>query len=92
MPNRSTRLVAFERHRRIAELLRDRGTVRASELIRLFGVTDETIRRDLSQLADLGLLHRAHSGAVAAPIRSDDDRPLRARSPRSAISWSSSTR
>jgi DeoR family fructose operon transcriptional repressor len=57
--------VAPERRRRIAELVHDRGSVRASELIELFGVTDETIRRDLTQLADEGVVRRAHGGAFA---------------------------
>lgn len=71
MAKQSVRLVAFERQRRIADLVRDRGSVRASELIHLFGVTDETIRRDLSRLADLGVLHRAYGGAIAAPTRAE---------------------
>lgn len=58
-------LVAPERRRRIANLVRDRGSVRARELIDLFGVTDETIRRDLMLLEDLGVLRRAHGGALA---------------------------
>ena len=73
MPKRLVGLVPFERQRRIAELVRDRGSVRASELIDLFGVTDETIRRDLSRLADLGVLHRAHGGAVATPTRAESN-------------------
>jgi DeoR family transcriptional regulator, fructose operon transcriptional repressor len=67
----SPRLVAFERRDRIADLVRDRGSVRASELTDLFGVTDETIRRDLARLADQGVLRRAHGGAVATPTRAE---------------------
>jgi DeoR family fructose operon transcriptional repressor len=67
----SQRLVAFERRDRIADLVRDRGSVRASELTDLFGVTDETIRRDLAHLADQGVLRRAHGGAVATPTRAE---------------------
>lgn len=50
----------------IADLVQERGSVRGSELVDLFGVTDETVRRDLSRLAKLGVVHRAHGGAVAA--------------------------
>lgn len=50
----------------IADLVRERGSVRGSELVDLLGVTDETVRRDLSRLAQLGLVRRAHGGAVAA--------------------------
>ena len=48
---RSTRSHASERQKRIASLVRERGSVRASELTDLFGVTDETIRRDLAKFA-----------------------------------------
>lgn len=54
---------AFERRQRIAELVSFHGTVRASELILLFGVADETIRRDLDRLARDGVLRRTHGGA-----------------------------
>jgi DeoR/GlpR family transcriptional regulator of sugar metabolism len=70
-PEAAPRLVAFERRDRIADLIRDRGSVRASELTDLFGVTDETIRRDLARLADQGVLRRAHGGAVATPTRAE---------------------
>jgi len=55
----------------IADLVRERGSVRGSELVDLLGVTDETVRRDLARLAQLGLVRRAHGGAVAA--RSGDE-------------------
>lgn len=78
MARRPIGLVAPERRRRIVELVRDRGSVRASELMALFGVTDETIRRDLAQLADLGALRRAHGGAIA-PAHAESDFALRLR-------------
>jgi DeoR family fructose operon transcriptional repressor len=78
MGRRPIGLVAPERRRRIVELVRDRGSVRASELMDLFGVTDETIRRDLAQLADLGALRRAHGGAIA-PTHAESDFSLRLR-------------
>jgi DeoR family fructose operon transcriptional repressor len=71
---RSQNLVALERQNRIEQLVGSRGSVRASELVALFGVTDETIRRDLSRLADMGVLRRAHGGAVAAlPTRAESN-------------------
>lgn len=56
----------FERRRQIAELVILHGTVRVGELIQLFGVADETIRRDLDRLSKDGILTRTHGGAVAA--------------------------
>ncbi len=50
----------------IADLVRQQGSVRARELVAVLGVTDETIRRDLSRLVQLGVVRRAHGGAVAA--------------------------
>ncbi|HEU4355080.1 MAG TPA: DeoR/GlpR family DNA-binding transcription regulator [Actinomycetota bacterium] len=53
-----------ERRRRILELLRERGAVRASELVAELGVSEITIRRDLDSLARGGLLERSHGGAT----------------------------
>jgi DeoR/GlpR family transcriptional regulator of sugar metabolism len=58
-------VLAPERQRQIRELLRERGSVHAGELAGIFGVTHETIRRDLARLEEAGLLTRAHGGAVA---------------------------
>lgn len=69
MSTQSPRSFAPDRRRRIAELVREHGSVRASELIDVFGVTDETIRRDLKHLAEVGIVLRAHGGAVAAAAR-----------------------
>jgi DeoR family transcriptional regulator, fructose operon transcriptional repressor len=52
-----------ERRRRILQLLRERGAVRASELATELGVSDVTVRRDLQALARRGLLERSHGGA-----------------------------
>jgi DeoR family fructose operon transcriptional repressor len=55
-----------DRQRQILELVRERGSVRIGELSALFGVTDETIRRDLLRLDGLGVLQKSHGGAVLA--------------------------
>jgi DeoR/GlpR family transcriptional regulator of sugar metabolism len=54
-----------DRRQAIADIVRERGSVRGSELVDLLGVTDETIRRDLSRLEEQGLVRRAHGGAIA---------------------------
>jgi DeoR family fructose operon transcriptional repressor len=59
-------VLAPERQRLIMELLRERGSVHARQLANHFGVTHETIRRDLNSLSEAGVLTRAHGGAVAA--------------------------
>jgi DeoR/GlpR family transcriptional regulator of sugar metabolism len=58
-------LLTVERHRRIVEAVSRKSSQRVSELAGQFGVTEETIRRDLERLQDQGYLVRSHGGAVA---------------------------
>jgi DeoR family fructose operon transcriptional repressor len=55
-----------ERHRRILELITERRAVRVSALSELLGVSEVTIRRDLEELEQRGLLERTHGGAISA--------------------------
>jgi len=48
----------------ILEIARIEGRVMVEDLARRFGVTVQTIRRDLSELADEGRLERVHGGAI----------------------------
>lgn len=50
------------------------GSVEVSDLAKRFGVTTETIRRDLSELQSIGQLRRVHGGAV--PIERVNHEPL----------------
>lgn len=52
------------RHHAIIEALRRDGRVLASELAQRLEVSDDTIRRDLGELAEAGLLQRVHGGAL----------------------------
>lgn len=52
------------RQERILDELRRSGSVRVSELSMLLGVAELTVRRDISSLADRGLLTRVHGGAT----------------------------
>ena len=58
-----------ERRQNIIEDLRLRGKVVATELSQRYGVSEDTIRRDLRDLAAAGLLKRVHGGAL--PISPD---------------------
>ena len=62
----SSRMISAERLNRILALLQDSKTVSVSELSRLFAVSTNTIRRDLQQLAESGVVIRTHGGAVLA--------------------------
>jgi DeoR/GlpR family transcriptional regulator of sugar metabolism len=56
----------YDRHQCILRELEEKGSVRVSELTQRFGVSIETIRRDLEYLEERGLLRRVHGGAVTA--------------------------
>jgi DeoR family glycerol-3-phosphate regulon repressor len=57
-------MVSNFRQREILELARKEGQVTVDGLAGLYDVTVQTIRRDLSDLADSGRLDRVHGGAV----------------------------
>jgi DeoR/GlpR family transcriptional regulator of sugar metabolism len=59
-----TMLVA-ERQRKIVDIVNERSSIRVTELSNIFGVTEETIRRDLEKLEKENLLRRSHGGAVS---------------------------
>lgn len=57
-------MLPIERQQRIINEININGRVIVSELVTLCQVSQETIRRDLSQLEKRGLLKRSHGGAV----------------------------
>lgn len=69
--------MADERRACILRLLAEGGQVRSRELVREFGVTDETIRTDLEQMAQAGLLRRVRGGAVYTPPGGGEDDAVR---------------
>ncbi|MBE3638347.1 DeoR/GlpR family DNA-binding transcription regulator [Mangrovicoccus algicola] len=52
------------RHPQILEIARREGKVTVEDLVERLGVTPQTIRRDLNDLAGTGQLERVHGGAV----------------------------
>ncbi len=60
-------MLARQRQAFIIERVREDGGVRVADLVRLLGVSDMTIRRDLEILHDRGLLEKVHGGATALP-------------------------
>ncbi|WP_078544518.1 DeoR/GlpR family DNA-binding transcription regulator [Litchfieldia alkalitelluris] len=58
-------MLVAERHQKIVEIVNEKLSVRVSELSQIFGVTEETIRRDLEKLEKENLLQRSHGGAVS---------------------------
>ena len=59
-----TGMYAVERQQAIAELVAQRGRLSVNELADRYGVTTETVRRDLDVLERAALLKRVHGGAV----------------------------
>jgi DeoR family fructose operon transcriptional repressor len=55
-----------ERQQAIAALVAERGRVAVTAVAEEFGVTTETVRRDLAVLERSGVLRRVHGGAVPA--------------------------
>ena len=53
-----------ERQQRIVELLEQDGRVQVRDLAKRCGVTDMTVRRDLDDLEQAGVLLRVHGGAI----------------------------
>jgi DeoR/GlpR family transcriptional regulator of sugar metabolism len=58
-------MLVAERHEKIIDLVNEKGSIRVSELSKVFNVTEETIRRDLEKLESEGKLQRSHGGAVS---------------------------
>ena len=63
-------MLTEQRRRQILDMLKRDGRAVAGELARLWGVSEDTIRRDMRDMASAGLLKRVHGGAlpVAAPL------------------------
>ncbi|MEV7430762.1 MULTISPECIES: DeoR/GlpR family DNA-binding transcription regulator [unclassified Nocardioides] len=59
-------MLAAQRKDRILATLRAEGRVVAKELAAAWDLSEDTVRRDLRELAAEGLLHRVHGGALPA--------------------------
>jgi DeoR family transcriptional regulator, fructose operon transcriptional repressor len=58
------KMYSIERESEILKTLEHNGRVQVDELAALFKASRETIRRDLSEMEEKGLLKRTHGGAV----------------------------
>lgn len=58
-------MISSQRQHLILSRLRTRGAVRITALSKELGVSAMTIRRDIADLSDKGLLKRVHGGAVS---------------------------
>lgn len=77
-----------ERQNAILKTLRSVGEVEVDGLAREWGVTTQTVRRDLSELCDAGLALRTHGGArrmIATSAMAYEDRRLRETQAKSSV-------
>lgn len=59
-------MLTTHRKQQILDLLKQNGQVIAKEVSRAMGLSEDTIRRDLREMAQDGLLQRVHGGALPA--------------------------
>src|SRR3712207_8422598 len=71
MENRAD--IPERRQQRIAELVRESGSVTVAALEREFGVSPATARRDLAELERQGKVRRTHGGAVMPGVAQHED-------------------
>lgn len=75
---RTTLMLAVTRKAKIREIISEKKSVTVTELSREFGVTEETIRRDLKQLEEDGFLTRTYGGAfIQDGVENDIDTAIR---------------
>ncbi|SIS02138.1 transcriptional regulator, DeoR family [Peribacillus simplex] len=65
-------MLAHERYEKIVDLLRKNKSIKVSSVTKLFGVSTETVRRDLEHLEKEGYLRRVRGGAVLDDVNSNE--------------------
>ncbi|MGQ7297856.1 DeoR/GlpR family DNA-binding transcription regulator [Quadrisphaera sp. KR29] len=65
-------MLARQRQERILEEVRAHGGARVSDLVSALGVSEMTVRRDITILAGQGLVARVHGGATALSARAEE--------------------
>ena len=65
-------MLAQQRQASILDRVRRHGGARVADLVRVLGVSDMTIRRDIEALAERGLLAKVHGGAIAIEGTTDE--------------------
>jgi DeoR family fructose operon transcriptional repressor len=63
---KASSMLAEPRRRLLLELISERGFATLEELVRLLGVSESTVRRDLEALDSTGVIKRTHGGAVTS--------------------------
>jgi DeoR family transcriptional regulator, aga operon transcriptional repressor len=66
MPSEKMMRDTGDRRLQISTMMRSQGSVQVTRLVERFGVSAQTIRKDLQYLADRGLATRSYGGAISA--------------------------
>ena len=53
-----------ERKKKILEIIEEKGAVSVTELTKMLGASESTIRRDLIELSKKGNINKVHGGAT----------------------------
>ena len=67
---------SVRRHQELLQLVETKGQVSVGELAEHFGVSDDTIRRDLVHLESCKVLLRTHGGAVSTALMVHRETPF----------------
>jgi DeoR/GlpR family transcriptional regulator of sugar metabolism len=78
VPRATKRVLGQTRQRELLHYLRANRVGHVTELSELLGASPSTIRRDLDQLQDQGLVARVHGGATIPEIGTEPAPPIRA--------------
>lgn len=57
-------MLVNERYEVIKKIIKERGSIKNSELVTMLGVSIETVRRDIENLAQQNVLTKVHGGAI----------------------------
>ena len=76
----------IDRRRKIHETLKERHNISINELCDMFGVSKNTIRRDIADLEEKGIIEKVYGGIVLAETPDDAPFARRATSPRRSSS------
>ena len=68
-----------ERRRKITDMIKTRGSVQVVALSDIFGVSMQTIRKDLHYLEEHGIASRAYGGAISAEVVNISEPPIEAK-------------
>ncbi|HAW45439.1 MAG TPA: DeoR/GlpR transcriptional regulator [Sutterella sp.] len=77
-------MLQAQRHERLLEAVNRKGIVTTEELMRTLGISIATLRRDINQLSDMGLIEKVRGGAKALSNRTATEPTLREKALRNA--------